>query len=146
MEADQMPSFRGRVFTRCDGTPSQGHPWAFWMLRKSKKVWFQLPESLRHAEGRLLYRYRERTLLHRPTWRSLPAEERARIGAVILWGDEVVGGWGAGPHRTNHYLYIWTRWSLLHPGARHHPEAFTVTTGLIGWRNRSTLPPPGLGS
>lgn len=119
----------GILFSRSDGTPCRRGTLAFWFLRKSKRVWFRLPERLRTTGEPLLYRHRGRPILHARSWASLPWRERTRLGEVILWGDEVAAGWGMGPDQTNHYLCIWTRWSFLHPGARAHPEAFSAALG-----------------
>ena len=119
----------GVIYTTSDDLRFQGCLWTDWFFNKSKKVWFRIPPSGMKPEAPRIYFYRGRPILRRRTWEALPASERARLTPAVLWGDEVASGWGRGPKGTNHFLYIWTRWSLLQPGACGHPERFAVELG-----------------
>lgn len=119
----------GRAYTTSGNQRFRGCGWTDWFLRKSKKVWFRLPDSQIRPDASRIYFYSGRPILHRTVWESLAPSERAKLSPVILWGDEVANGWGKGPDGTNHFLYIWTRWSLLQPGACGHPEKFAVEVG-----------------
>ncbi len=119
----------GRIYTTYGNQRFRGCSWTDWFLHKSKKVWFRLPDSQIRPEASRIYFYSGRPILHRTTWESLSPSAQAKLSPVILWGDEVASGWGEGPDGTNHFLYIWTRWSLLQPGACGHPERFAVEVG-----------------
>ncbi|KEF43375.1 MAG: hypothetical protein ER33_01120 [Cyanobium sp. CACIAM 14] len=96
----------------------------FWLLTKSKKVWFRIddvPYGQAFPHG---FSYAGRPILHisdGADWRS----PRGMAVRPIRWGDHVGGGWGHGPEGTNFYLSIWTRWSLQHL-AFAHPERFEL--------------------
>ena len=119
----------GRIYTTSGNQRFRGCSWTDWFLHKSKKVWFRLPAAQIRPEASRIYFYSGRPILHRTTWESLAPSEQAKLSPPILWGDEVASGWGKGPDGTNHFLYIWTRWSLLQPGACGHPERFAVEVG-----------------
>jgi hypothetical protein len=121
----------GRLYTTSNNRRLQGSFWTDWFLQKSKKVWFRIPSARLDPEAPWVYSYSGLPILHRRTWKLLPASERTRLTPVILWGDEVASGWGEGPEGTNHFLYIWTRWSLWHPGAWGQPERFAVQVGPL---------------
>jgi hypothetical protein len=106
----------------------------FWLLQKSKKVWFRVDahhrdrhrDSDRDRDSEAAFFYRGRRILYRGDLRALPAERRKTLEAdSIVWGQSLAHGWGRGPNGTNHYLHLWTRWSILQP-ARCHPEYFTM--------------------
>lgn len=100
---------------------------SFWLLQKSKKVWFQVDEHNRYRGIEPAFFYRGRRILHRGDLRSLPPERRKSLESnSIVWGEPIAHGWGRGPNGTNHYLHLWTRWSIFQP-ARCHPEYFTMT-------------------
>lgn len=128
-DANLPAHWSGRLYTTAENQRFGKCAWSDWFLHKSKKVWFRIPEPWNQGERSRLYFYGGRPILHRSTWKSLSSSDRALIGPVILWGDQVASGWGAGPEGTNHFLYIWTRWSLLQPGACGHPERFEVEMG-----------------
>lgn len=100
---------------------------SFWLLQKSKKVWFLVDEQHKDRDTEPAFFYRGRRILYRGDLRSLPRERRKRLESnSIVWGQSVAHGWGRGPNGTNHYLHLWTRWSVFQP-ARCHPEYFTMT-------------------
>jgi hypothetical protein len=100
---------------------------SFWLLQKSKKVWFLVDAKHRDKDTEAAFFYRGRRILYRGDLRDLPAERRKTLEAnSIVWGQSLAHGWGRGPDGTNHYLHLWTRWSIFQP-ARCHPEYFTMT-------------------
>ena len=132
--------WNGIIYTTSSNQRFRGCAWTDWFLNKSKKVWFRIPPSRMHPESSRIYFYSGRPILHRRTWEALPPPARAKLSPVVLWGDEVANGWGAGPEGTNHFLYIWTRWSLLQPGACGHPERFAVEVDSPLARTAQGLP------
>jgi hypothetical protein len=100
---------------------------SFWLLHKSKKVWFRLDEKDRGLAMEPAFYYLGRRILDRGDLIRLPKERRiALASSSILWGQNLDNGWGRGPDGTNYYLHLWTRWSLFQP-ARCHPESFSMT-------------------
>ncbi len=122
-----MESHRGVLYSYKNDVVAPVCSWSFWMLHKSKKVWFRLDE---HESGRNVapaFFYKGRRIIHRQDLAALPLEQRKTLESdAILWGQHVSNGWGHGPEGTNYYLHLWTRWSLIHP-AYCHPERFTMT-------------------
>jgi hypothetical protein len=108
------------------GVAQEGCSWTFWFLQKSKKVWFRLPEEMHGREQELMFTYNDRPIIHRADWKTMAPEEKEEDTHPFLWGDEVASGWGHGPAETNHYLYIWTRWSLVHPRGCGQPDRFAI--------------------
>jgi hypothetical protein len=116
----------GILYTSSSNQRFREFAWTDWFFSKSKKVWFRIPSARIHPDSSRLYFYSGRPILHRRTWEALPPPARTKLSPVVFWGDEVVHGWREGPEDTNHFLYIWTRWSLLQLGACGHPERFAV--------------------
>ncbi len=100
---------------------------SFWLLQKSKKVWFRLDEKVRGLAMEPGFYYRGRRILYSGDLIKFPKEKRTSLEAnSILWGQKLDNGWGRGPQGTNYYLHLWTRWSVFQP-ARCHPEFFSMT-------------------
>lgn len=119
----------GLVYSYKDGRQAPVCSWPFWLLHRSKKVWFRIPPQSRSSLGPVTFAYRGRVILYSGDLAERPSSERAGLMASrIIWGKHVKNGWGNGPDRTNYYLSIWTRWSLWHP-AQCHPEWFTLSYG-----------------
>ena len=127
-------SARGLVYSRPDGRPVRGRCWRFWMLQRSKKVWFRIGSTASpHAPlGPLLFRYDGRPILHRSELAAWRASE-GRQPPPVIWGKYLGIGFGQGPQGTNLYLNLWTRWTWLHPEACGHPERFSVV--VLGSRD-----------
>lgn len=119
----------GLVYSTRNDRPVVGCSWRFWYLQRSKKVWFRIscPPSAHTTDSGLLFRYNGRAILH--------CSERAdwinRWGCrprPVVWGKYLGIGWGQGPHGTNLFLNLWSRWAWLHPEACGHPERFSVVS------------------
>ncbi len=127
MKQQTLHQIPGVVYSYIDGVQAPPCSWSFWILHRSKKVWFHIPEQHRNSLGPVAFAYRGRRILYSGDIAAFPTAERAALTASsIVWGKHVGNGWGEGPEGTNYYLSIWTRWSLVHP-AQCHPEWFTVS-------------------
>jgi len=125
-----METHRGLVYSYKNDVVAPPCSWSFWMLHKSKKVWFRLEERWRGRNVEPAFYYNGRRIIHSQDLATLPLEQRKPLESdAIVWGQHVSNGWGHGPDRTNYYLHLWTRWSVLHP-AYCHPERFTMTAHL----------------
>jgi hypothetical protein len=114
----------GVVYSTPGGREAAPAGLGFWLLTKSKRVWFRVddvPYGQPFPHG---FSYAGRPILHVSDLASWQAQPRA-ASRPIVWGDHVGGGWGRGPEGTNFYLSIWTRWSLQHL-AFGHPERFEL--------------------
>jgi hypothetical protein len=126
-------SARGLVYSRPDGRPVRGRCWHFWILQRSKKVWFRIdPNDSDAPLGPLLFRYDGRAILHHSELAAWQASQGTHPPPVI-WGKYLGIGFGQGPEGTNLYLNLWTRWTWLHPEACGHPERFSVV--MLGTRD-----------
>lgn len=121
----EMASHPGIVYSSHDNRPAPLGSLRFWMLQH-KKVWFRLEGLSLVQPGTLQFSYRGRPIRHWRDGSGGPGGQQAGAMSPILWGDRLAWGHGVGPEGTNLYLYIWTRWSWLHPAASSHPEWFTV--------------------
>jgi hypothetical protein len=113
----------GVVYSTRSGRQAPAGALGFWLLTKSKKVWFRVDDVPYGQPFPHVFSYGGRPILHvgeLPAWRPSPGGSRP-----VVWGDHVSGGWGRGPEGTNFYLSIWTRWSLQHL-AFAHPERFEL--------------------
>lgn len=116
----------GLVFSDRYGHRPRSSSWSFWMLHKSKKVWFRVPDAAPGSDLQPMLLYRGRRILFGGDLANLsPSQRQQLMGDSILWGDAVAHGWGVGPDHTNYYLFIWTRWSWLHPAFR-SPSRFSL--------------------
>lgn len=119
-------SARGLVYSRPDGRPVRGRCWRFWVLQRSKKVWFRIGPTDSHAPlGPLLFRYDGRPILHRSELAAWRASCR-RSPRPVVWSKWPDMGLAEGPAGTHLFLTIWSRWSWLHPEACGRPERFSV--------------------
>jgi hypothetical protein len=104
--------------------------WSFWLLNKSKKVWFRLDE--RHR-GRMIvpsFFYRGERIVYRGDLEPGAINARSEVGVqTIVWGQHVSNDWGKGPQGTNYYLNLWTRWSIFQPACC-HPDHFSMSYRL----------------
>jgi hypothetical protein len=63
---------------------------SFWLLQKSKKVWFLVDEHNKGTNTVAAIFYRGRRILYRGDLRSLPPERRKAIESNrIVWGQSV---------------------------------------------------------
>ncbi|MGB5133557.1 MAG: hypothetical protein WBN89_00105 [Prochlorococcaceae cyanobacterium] len=112
------------VYSTRDNRPVTGRCWWFWMLRRSKKVWFQISDPAAPL-GPLLFRYDGRPILHcseLAAWRA-----RCRPSPrPVMWRKWPEMGLAAGPEGSQLFLTLWSRWSWLHPEACGRPERFSV--------------------
>ncbi|MCP9799556.1 hypothetical protein [Synechococcus sp. RedBA-s] len=116
----------GLVFSDRDGHKPRSSSLSFWMLHKSKKVWFRVPDAAPGSDLQPMLLYRGRRILFGGDLANLSPSQSQRLKRdSILWGDAVAHGWGVGPEHTNYYLFIWTRWSWLHPAFR-SPSRFSL--------------------
>ena len=116
----------GLVFSDRYGHKPRSSSWSFWMLHKSKKVWFRVPDAAPGSDLQPMLLYRGRRILFGGDLADLTPSQSQRLKREsILWGDAVAHGWGVGPEHTNYYLFIWTRWSWLHPAFR-SPSRFSL--------------------
>ncbi len=116
----------GLVFSDRYGHRPRSSSWSFWMLHKSKKVWFRVPDAAPGSDLQPMLLYRGRRILFGGDLADLPASQRQQLKREsVLWGEGVAHGWGDGPDHTNYYLFIWTRWSWLHPAFR-SPSRFSL--------------------
>lgn len=116
----------GLLYTDRHGVEPALCSWVFWMFHKSKKVWFRVPESVAGEGLEPHFFYLGRRIRFAGDLAALTPDQRRRERLTsVVWGEAVAHGWGRGPRQTNHYLYIWTRWSLLHPACG-EPERFTL--------------------
>lgn len=121
-----MEQQAGRLYSYSDDAPAPPCSRSFWLLHKSKKVWFRLDERDRGKSISTSFFYQGVRIIYREDLAGLPAADQERIAATsIVWGQHVAHGWGRGPKGTNYYLYLWTRWSIFQ-SARCHPEYFTI--------------------
>ena len=114
----------GLVYSRPDGRPVRGRCWRFWVLQRSKRVWFRLGEPSA-MEAPLLASYEGRPILHRselPAWRA----RQPSAARPVLWDKWPELGVAAGPDGCQLFLTLWSRWSWLHPEACGRPERFSV--------------------
>ncbi len=119
--------FLGVAYSYKNGVDAPPCSWSFWLLHRSKKVWFRIPDQDRALFGAVSFAYKGHRIRFSGDIAARSPAERAALGASdIIWGKHVKNGWGEGPRDTNYYLSIWTRWSLVHP-AQCHPEWFTVS-------------------
>gem|GEM_PF-3383345 len=117
----------GVLYSYKDNTVPATCSRSFWLLHKSKKVWFRLDDKLRELPLETAFYYRGRRILYSGDLGRLPKESRRSLEATsIIWGQHLANGWGRGPEGTNYYLHLWTRWSIFQP-ARCHPESFSMT-------------------
>lgn len=121
-----MEQQAGRLYSYSDDALAPTCSRSFWLLHKSKKVWFRLDERDWGQPLSPSFFYRGERIVYRGDLAALPATDRERIAAsAIVWGEPVANGWGRGPKGTNYFLKLWTRWSIFQ-NARCHPEYFTI--------------------
>lgn len=117
-------SARGLVYSRPDGRPVRGRCWRFWVLQRSKKVWFRLADPA-VVEGPLLFRYDGRPILHRSELAAWTAR-RPSAERPVLWNKWPELGVAPGPEGCQLFLTLWSRWSWRHREACGRPERFSV--------------------
>ncbi len=117
----------GVIYSYKDDTVPATCSRSFWLLHKSKKVWFRLDEKDRGLPVEPAFYYRGRRILYSGDLTRLPKQRRTSLeSSSIIWGQHLANGWGRGPEGTNYYLHLWTRWSIFQP-ARCHPDYFSMT-------------------
>jgi hypothetical protein len=127
---EAMESHSGVLYSYKNDAIAPICSWSFWLLHKSKKVWFKLDERYWGMNIEPFFFYKGQRIIYRGDLRALPIEERNTLETTaIQWGQHVSNGWGHGPEGTNYYLNLWTRWSIFQP-ASCNPEFFSITYRL----------------